>query len=227
MSAPADPTTRVSRVDDAYERIKGEILSNRMPPGFQATEMEIAASLDMSRTPVHGALLRLAQEGLITLRPRRGATVLPIVPDDMREIYEILTVLESEAGAALAERRLAADELAPLADATTRMERSLSADDLDGWAVHDDRFHRALLELHGNKRLARIVNTLFDQVYRSRMIALRMRPRPVRSTQEHREVIAALGEGDADAVRSTLRRHRKRTATELIAVLENFRLGQL
>jgi DNA-binding GntR family transcriptional regulator len=72
-----------SRVDDAYGRIKSEILENRMPPGFQAPEPEITLKLGMSRTPVREAPIRLEAEGPIGLIPRRGARVLPISPDDI------------------------------------------------------------------------------------------------------------------------------------------------
>jgi len=58
---------KMTRVDDAYERLRTEILENRMPPGFQAPEPEIAEQLGMSRTPVHEALIRLEGEGLVAL----------------------------------------------------------------------------------------------------------------------------------------------------------------
>ena len=58
----ASPTDKTSRVDDAYARLKSQILSNAMPPGFQAPEPEIAERLGMSRTPVREALIRLKEE---------------------------------------------------------------------------------------------------------------------------------------------------------------------
>ena len=96
---PAAP--KATRVSDAYDRLKAEILLGRMPPGFQAPEPEIALRLGMSRTPVREALIRLEAEGLVQLIPRRGARVLPVRAEDMREIYAILTALEPEAAAAL------------------------------------------------------------------------------------------------------------------------------
>ena len=120
-----DAHAKTSRVDDAHARIKDEILANRMPPGLQATEPEIAAELGMSRTPVREALIRLEAEGLVQLRPRHGAHVLPIEPDDMREIYEILTALEPEAAASLAARRPTPEQLAPMAAATAASHTAL------------------------------------------------------------------------------------------------------
>ena len=218
---------KLSRVGDAYERLKDEIRSNHLPPGFQAPEPEIALRLGMSRTPVREALIRLEAEGLVELIPRRGARVLPILRADMQEIYEILTALEPEAAASLAERRPSAAELAPLDEATNRMESALAANDLDAWAEADDMFHRMLLALHGNERLSNFVSSLYDQAHRARIVTLRLRERPVRSTEEHREILEHLRSGDAKATHRAFRDHRQRAARELLALLDDLRLPQL
>ena len=127
-------TARPTRVSDAYDRLREEIRTNRMPPGFQAPEPEIALRLGMSRTPVREALIRLQSEELVELIPRRGVRVLFIHPSDMREIYEILSALEPEAAAALAARKPSREELGPLEDAMKDMELALARDDLDAWA---------------------------------------------------------------------------------------------
>jgi len=216
-----------TRVSDAYVRLKDEIRSNRMPPGFQSPEPEIAVHLGMSRTPVREALIRLEAEGLVELIPRRGARVLPIRADDMREIYEILTALEPEAAAILAARRPSRNDLKPLEDATTDMEVALENDDLEAWAEADNRFHHLLLELHGNRRMQSFVAALYDQAHRARIITLRMRDKPTKSTAEHREILGCLHAGNAAATRTAFRNHRERAAKELLGVLEKYKLGQL
>ena len=198
-----------------------------MPPGFQALEPEIAARLGMSRTPVREALLKLAADGLIELIPRHGARVLPMSPEDMGEIYEILTALEPEAAARLARAQPNADMLRPLERASADMERALRDSDLDAWAEADDRFHRKLVGLNGNRRLSGFVNTLFDQAHRARMMTLRLREPPVRSTQEHRDILDHIRAGDADKARHAFRLHRERAAAELLGILENYRLPRL
>ncbi len=218
---------RTSRVEDAYDRLKAEILSNRMPPGFQAPEPEIALKLGMSRTPVREALIRLEAEGLVRLIPRRGALVLPVRPEDMREIYEILTALEPEAAATLAESEPGEGVLDPMERAVAEMEAALEADDLDLWAGADDRFHRALLAAQRNRRLAGIVSALYDQAHRARVITMRMRGGLRQSTQEHREILDHLRRGDASGTRRLFRAHRKRAARELLEILEKYKLGQL
>ena len=212
---------------DAYARLRQDIRSGALPPGDLATEPQIAKRLGMSRTPVREALLRLQAERLLELIPRRGARVLPLGADDMRDIYEILTALEPDAAAALARKHPTDAELAPLARATSDMEAALDVRDLDKWVAADDQFHQKLLELHGNSRLSRIVGALLDQAHRARVVTIRLRDLPRKSTAEHREILDLLRKGDATATRETFRRHRERAATELLHIIETYRLPPL
>ncbi len=216
-----------SRADEAYSRLKSDIRENRMPPGYLEPEPELATRLGMSRTPVHEALIRLQAEGMVELVPRRGARVLPISAEDMREIYGILKALEPEAAARLAAQNPDERALAPLDAANDAMTAALEDGDLDAWAAADDRFHQTLLRLHGNRRLAQFVSSLFDQSHRARMVTLRLREPPIISTAEHRVILEFLRRGDVDGTRDAFRRHRERTSSELIAILENYRLPQL
>lgn len=220
-------TNKITRVEDAYARLKEEIRTNRMQPGFQATEPEIALRLGMSRTPVREALIRLEFEGLVELIPRRGARVLPININDMREIYEILTSLEPDVAGNVAARKPTDLELRPLEEAATNMETALENEDLDAWADADDRFHHQLLDLHGNRRLREFVMALNDQVHRTRIVTLRLRDKPLKSNREHRRILEHIRRGDADAARKTFRAHRQRAARELISLLEKFRITSL
>ena len=162
----------ISRTDEAYRRLKDDIRTNRLAPGHLEPEPDLAARLGMSRTPVHEALIRLESEGLVELTPRRGARVLPISPDDMKEIYEILNALEPEAAARLAARHPSQAEIEPLDRATQEMSDALEKGDLEGWAEADDKFHQTLLKLHGNKRLAAFLSARI--VASSRMRRLRL-----------------------------------------------------
>ena len=90
-------------MDAAYEQIRRRILDIDWPPGHRALEQEVALALGMSRTPVREALMRLQDEGLVEVIPRHGMRVLPVSPNDMREIYQILTALECMAAELLAQ----------------------------------------------------------------------------------------------------------------------------
>lgn len=208
-----------TRAADVYDVLKHEIRSNALPPGLQVPEPELALRLGVSRTTVREALIRLEADGLIKMIPRRGMRVLPIRAEDMREIYEILTALESEAAADVAARRQTKDALKPLSDATADMRKAVADEALEDWAEADDRFHAALLEIHGNARLQGFARSLSDQVHRARMATLRLRNIPQQSTEEHQVILDALLAGDAAKAREAFRTHRQRASQELLDIL--------
>ncbi len=204
-----------SLVDRAYGDLKRRILDNELPAGFTALEQEIALMLGISRTPVREALIRLEQEGLVSVRSRHGMKVLPLSPADMRDIYQILTALEASAAELAAKRDLAPEDIARLDDAVADMERALGDDDLSAWAEADDRFHATLVELSGNARLSALALTFRDQSHRARLATLTLRPKPVQSTADHRQLADAIRAGDPHAAREMHRLHRAR-ATDML-----------
>lgn len=218
---------RSSRVDAAYGTIRSRILDNVYPPGHQVLESVLADEMEISRTPVREALIRLAHEGLVEVIPRHGMRVLPLSPSDMREIYVVLTALESAAAEVLAQRRPTDMELKPLVEATRDMTRALKADDLDAWAAADERFHQGLVELAGNQTLIDAVARVGDRAHRARMFTLRLRPKPVNSTHEHLAMLERIRAGDGDGAVKVNRAHRDRAGRELIAIFERFRVQQL
>ena len=226
MKPAVKPQTE-SMVEIAYRAIREKILDNAWAPGYQALEAVVALELGMSRTPVREALVRLANEGLVEVVPRHGMRVLPVSPADMREIYEILTSLESMAAELVARARPSAAGLAPLETASRDMEKALKRDDLDAWAEADERFHRLLVNMCGNVRLAGIVFNYWDRAHRARMLTLRMRPKPVNSTREHLAIVTAIRRGDAEATGALFRAHRERASRELTELLQLHRLNQL
>jgi DNA-binding GntR family transcriptional regulator len=219
--------TGASLVDEAYAQIRQRILDNDWPPGHRALEQEVALALGMSRTPVREALVRLRNEGLVEVIPRHGMRVLPVSPTDMREIYEILTALECLAVELLARRRPSDAELKPLVEASSAMDKALKADDLDAWAAADERFHAHFIELAGNRQLQATVLNYWDRAHRARMFTLRLRPKPVNSTKEHRQMVERLRAGDAEGAARVTRAHRARATAELIAIFEHYRLPHL
>jgi DNA-binding GntR family transcriptional regulator len=209
-----------SLVDDAYRALKEAIRENAFPPGYQGSELEIAQKLGMSRTPVHEAVIRLQEEGLVRVLPRRGVVVCSISPDDIREIYDVIIALESAAAELLASKprseriKIAAE----LESANVEMQNALDADDLTTWAKGDEVFHRLLVERCGNQRLARMLSTIMDQSHRARILTLRLRPKPIDSVPQHRRIVEAIKEGDVASAREFTKVHRT-TARDLVVPL--------
>lgn len=221
----ASPAGRSAQL--AYSRIKQRILDNEYAPGTSILEQALADELGLSRTPVREAMVRLEQEGLVAVVPRHGMRVLPLLPRDMREIYEIMISLEVTATRFLAQRRPTREEIAPLIRACDEMEAALEGDDLVAWARADAAFHLSLVELCGNRRLAAIVQSVWDQSHRARMFTLRLRPKPVDSTREHREVVHAILAGDAPRAAALYQAHREKAAGMMVALVEQYGLTRL
>jgi DNA-binding GntR family transcriptional regulator len=220
---------RGSLAEQAYFQLKDGILNNTYPPGFTATEGELAAQLAMSRTPLREALLRLQAEALIEVTPRHGLRVLPLYPADVREIYELLGCLEATAAEMLAKRRLPADsiEFRDLEDINERMRLALEQGDRRAWAAMDERFHRRLVEQCGNERIRRVVFNVWDQSHRARMLAAPLRPIPTESYKEHRAVLEAAKRGDDRVAYELHRAHRHRGLVEILGLLERHQFGHL
>ncbi|MEM7425574.1 MAG: GntR family transcriptional regulator [Pseudomonadota bacterium] len=207
-----------SNTERAIQDLRALIISNELEAGSSHLEQELATRLGMSRTPVREACLVLEELGLVEVIPRRGIRILPVSPEDMIEIYEVLTELESLAAERVARQQLSTQELAGLALAIGQMEQALERGEIEAWAEADARFHDELLHLSGNRRLIRIVQAFNDQVRRARNLTLYLRPVPHKSNADHQELYEAIARGDAAAARDLHRAHRI-YARELLTAL--------
>jgi DNA-binding GntR family transcriptional regulator len=228
-SEPAriDDTQKEPQAEKAYRALKRLILDNEIPAGAQLLEQEAALRLGMSRTPVREAMVRLQQDGMVEIRPRHGMRVLPVSLDDMREIYDMLTVLEALAARRAAERGATAEELNDLQKAVQDMDSALASDDRDAWAEADARFHASLVAASGSRRLQHAVANVIDQSSRARRLTLHLRPKPVTSNEDHRAVVEAIKARDADRAHDIHFQHRERNGRQLIDILARLRMPTL
>ena len=218
---------RISYAERAYREIRRLILNSEMPAGTHVLEKELSVLLEMSRTPIHEAMIRLAEEGMVEIKPRHGMRVLPVSADDMQEIYQILTALESEAAEEIAREGVADEAMKAMRQAVDDMDAALKSDDLLAWAQSDDHFHRLLMENCPNRRLRALVSQFLAQSHRVRMLTLRLRPKPVGSNEDHEALLDAIERRDADAARQIHREHRFRNGRMLVGLLRDYGLTQL
>ncbi len=211
----------------AVRELRELIFRGELPPGSDHLELELAERLGMSRTPVREASLVLESQGLVELRPRKGVRVLPVSADDMREIYDILTELESLAADHAARQGYASKDLEKLEAAINDMDDALENDDREAWAEADDRFHAELVRLGKNSRVEFIVAMMSDQVRRARSLTLFIRPAPTASNKDHRSVLDAIRRGDPEAAHRMHKDHRMRAKAMLLSLLETHRLTRL
>lgn len=211
----------------AYSTIKERILDNTYGPNVTVTVQDLVDEFGMSRTPIRDALIRLEQERFVEIKPRHGFRVLPVRPDEMLEIYQLVAGLECIAIELIMERGLKAEALVQLRASGEGMRRALAADDLDVWSDADAIFHRLLMEFCDNRAVRKVVFEHTEQIWRARALTLRVRPKPIHSTQSHCETIEAMAAGD---VRTAIRVHweqRRRSSHELTDILARMNIRHL
>lgn len=216
-----------TRVDNAYERLKAEILNGELPPGFQAPEPDIATRLGMSRTPVREALIRLEAEGLVDLIPRRGAKVLAISLKDICEIFEILAELEGLAVRKAAGREVPCALMHELEEILSEADRALLEGNIEHWAELDDRFHRLIAQTCGNARLEAEVTSLLNQVHRANRVLLRLNRAPASRAEDHRKIFEAIRAGRDDIGSEVARSHRLAGLETMKRLLQSSGLSQV
>lgn len=188
------------------ELIEAEILAGQRQPGSHLNEQEIARRYSVSRTPVREAMRYLSSEGLIEVRPRRGAFVASISVERLLRMFEVMTELEGVA-ARLATRRMSDDAKKRLRE-THESYRHL-ADGDDPLAYYDASldFHRQLFAGARNEVLEEMALKLFERlaVFRKRQIQEPNRTRA--SFQEHEAILQAIESGDPNEAEKLTRQH--------------------
>jgi DNA-binding GntR family transcriptional regulator len=217
----------LSSTQRAVGELRTLIFRGELPPGSDHLEAELADRFGMSRTPVREAALILESQGLVELRPRKGVRILPVSANDMREIYDVLTELESLAAGQAAQQSYKMRDLEGLERAINDMDRAIASADLEAWAKADDRFHTELVRLGKNSRIEAIVAMMSDQVRRARALTLYMRPMPSQSNEDHRAVFEAIKSGNHIAAQTIHKSHRQRAKAMLIALLETHHLVKI
>lgn len=194
--------------------LRQRILQQQLQPGSWIDEMKLAEELGISRTPMREALKVLAAEGLVTMRVRRGAYVTEIPEDEVREIYHLLGLLESDSAADAA--RIASDaDLEQLTQLHARLEHFglLLLDQPDDTPLIDDffatnqAFHQRLLDASHNRWRAQIVNDLRKVMQLGRHHSLFKEGRVQQSLQEHAAILHALKVRDPVAAAQAMRHH--------------------
>jgi DNA-binding GntR family transcriptional regulator len=192
--AALDGRTLWQRVHD---HIRDEILAGRLPPGTELQEVALSRELGVSRGPIREAIGRLAAEGLVTVRPRRGAVVRALSAEEFLEAYQVREALEVMA-MRLAVPRLTADGLAALQQLTDQMAVFADAGDVQGFFEANTAFHQAFFEASGNRMLRDMYRRLCGQIDRYRLRSLELRGNMQRSIAEHRAILRAAKAGDVD-----------------------------
>lgn len=204
MPPAAPPLTRRALYLDVADRLRQQIFARELEPGEWVDELKLAAAYGISRTPMREALKVLAVEGLVTLKAGRGAYVTEMSREDVRQIYHLLGLLESDAAARVAAQADAA-ALAELRALHEQLERQVRQ--RDAFFATNERFHLALLRLAGNRWAEQTVLDLRKMMKLNRHHSLFKRGRLAESLAEHRELMSAIEAHDAAAAAALMRAH--------------------
>lgn len=204
--------------DRAYATLLDEIQAGALAPGSVLSEVEQAARLGVSRTPLREALGRLAADGLVAQQSPRVTVVTAIDADDIRGLFETRRALE-ETAARLAATRGDADAFAALADAfgSATLEGAAALDDY--YALIAD-FDAELDRAVDNDYLAAALRTVRTHLVRVRRMARDNPTRLAASVAEHRLIAAAIAARDADLAASATHVHLRNALTTILDSLE-------
>lgn len=202
--------------DRAYRALLEEIQSGALRPGTVLGEVEQAARLGVSRTPLREALGRLAADGLVAQVSPRVTVVTDIDADDIRALFAVRRALE-ETAARIAAARGVADVFATLADEFSAIE---PAGDLDRYYGLIARFDTALDEAVDNDYLTSMLRTVRTHLVRVRRLARDNPARLAASAGEHRLIAAAIAARDPDLAAHATHVHLHNALTSILDSLE-------
>jgi DNA-binding GntR family transcriptional regulator len=180
-----------------YEHLHGEIMADRLPPGTELSEVALSKELSVSRGPIREAMGRLAADGLVTVRPRRGAEVRAITPRELVDAYQVREVLEVLA-VRLAVPLISDADLDTLGELVDKMAGHARNGAVADFFAANVSFHDLLCELSGNDKLVQVHRRLIAETGRFQARTLALRGSLDGSVSEHRAILSAIRKRDAD-----------------------------
>lgn len=192
--------------NQAYERLRREIVSCRLLPGARFTEAELMDRYQLGKATCRIALQRLTEGGFVSSMPRHGYRVTPVTVKDVDEVFALRIALEPLAARGAA-GRVNRQHLERLENACRVRIPADMGDQIDFFLEANRSFHMAIAEAAGNRRLSKSLSGLLDEM--TRLVALGFGVQRVRPNIEndHNLLIAHLAAGDADAAELVARRH--------------------
>jgi DNA-binding GntR family transcriptional regulator len=204
-----------------YQYLKKRILNLEFGPGEQLHIEEFAEKLEVSRTPIREAFLRLASDGLIDVRPRVGYFVSEITEQDINDLFEVREIVETRA-AKLAALNLSDNEIEKLKEIMRESEEAVKNKDLTTYIENDVRFHGYLQTHINNRRLLAVMESLNDLTHRERILSIRSPENIQHTLVEHNRIVDALKERDGEAAEKFMAEHLQNVCQRLIEFIKKY-----
>lgn len=174
--------------EDIAEILRERIVSGALPMGASLSDKDLASELQVSRTPVREALLALACDDLVRIRPRSGTFVFSLRDEELRDICELRGIYESGA-LRIAAKRDAEGLVARLTRIVARANFAFEAGDLDACESLDAGFHETLVALCGNDALRDAYRRIAGKVSALRAVLPKTPERMRKALTQHRRII--------------------------------------
>ncbi|WP_246472466.1 GntR family transcriptional regulator [Azospirillum tabaci] len=218
MKAPARPIRRATLHHSAVEELRAMILDGELPPGVRVPEVQLCEQLGISRTPLREALRVLSSEGLVELRPHRGAIVAPVDPGEIGAIFEVMDALERLAGT-LACRNGSDAEFAKLDRMHDQLVTQHEAGERAAYFLTNRQIHTQIVAMARNPALDATYAGFAAKILRARSLANYDTGRWQESVDEHEGFMKAFRRRDAEEAGALLADHSRRTAVAVIQAL--------
>jgi len=203
--------------DAVYQDLLGRILSGAYKPGEVLRQEELASHYSVSRVPVREAMSRLASDGVLVFRPRRGYAVKILDAREIAEVFNLRMLIEEHAGRLAAQLRRPEDvrRVAALLDSMDAID-TRDAAGMREWLELNRRFHTELFAASGHAHVCRVAATLRDTVEPYIRIEATITGHLREADADHRGIFEAFRSGDAESAGRLCREHCEHTAKRLI-----------
>lgn len=198
-------------------RIREMIRQRILTKGEKIKERELCEQLGVSRTPVREALRTLKSEGLIDIIPNKGAFVSEPSIENIREIFEVMTLLEGEASR-LAAERITDEELKKFEDLHKELKRHHAEKNSERYLEVNTQCHKYIRSLAKNQLLYELIRSLHDKILLYRTQQLNKEGRFDQSIKEHEELLRAFRKRDAKRAELAMKKHLKNQEEALVAM---------
>lgn len=200
---------RISKSEQAYERIKGMILDNTLTGGTVYSENQLTAMLGMSRTPIRDAVKALESEGYAEVYHGVGFRVRAVTVKEMYELYPLRYLLESYAMRCAMGRIPAERYDALIAGWAALRERVQSGADIPQTELErmDKATHDLFIDHSGNGTLRQLIDLLESKIQRFRMMSTRMNNDSLDTVDQHIAILTHMKRGELDTSLRLMQRH--------------------
>jgi DNA-binding GntR family transcriptional regulator len=210
-----NPSARQSLAEGTYTRIRRALVEGGFEPGQKLSEPELALKFSTSRSPVREALVRLELEGFVARQPNGRLTVRALDVSDLRQLYVVRSRMEGLA-ARLATPLLRTVDLEHMGRRVDEMEQCVRKGNAEGALVAGQEFHDVLIRECANQALVDVLAGLRARISRYRAVVASLGDYDKERVTEHRRILKALYQRDAEAAELEVIRHVERSAGVLI-----------